>query len=159
MKKFFLIFISFVIAYSCFAIEPTRYLTKEQLSAYSAVKEATFKIKNNSDKDVSIFICTCLKNQNATDWEGAYEYVIPANSTEEIVFTGKYNPSKNFYGFGWYCEEYGFGNGGLDWWAKREPTINKKGELTYKEDGVTKTLNVNVYPILLEQLENNNIFE
>ncbi len=155
MKKFILLFISFIMVCSCFAIEPKRHLTKEELTAYAEQIECTiaiaFKIQNKSNEDKSIFICLVpnQKNENEPiDWEEAYEYIIPANSTEEVVFTGKYNPKKNFYGFGWYCNEYGFGNGGLDWWSKHKPVIDKEGRLTYEENGSRKW--INGLPILLE---------
>lgn len=155
MKKFILIFISFIMAYSCFAIEPKRHLTKEELTSYQEKIERTvaiaFKVQNKSDKDKSIFICLVSnkKNENQqSEWEEAYEYVIPANSTEEIVFTGKHNPKKNFYGLGWYAEDYGFDNGGLEWWSKHKPVFDKEGRLTYEDNGSRKALNG--YPILLE---------
>lgn len=133
MKKLILLFIGFIMAYSMFAIEPKRHLTKEELIAYEEKIESTitveFKIQNKSDKDKSIFICLVPehKENQSVDWEEAYEYVIPANSTEEIAFTGKYNPGKNFYGFGWCTEEHGFCNGGLEWWSKHKPVFDRGG--------------------------------
>jgi hypothetical protein len=154
MKKFILLFISFIMAWSCFAIEPTRHLTKEDIASYNERLERTeavsFKIQNKSNEDKSVFIFL-IKNKNGNqqiEYEEAYEYIIPANSTEEIVFTGKYNPKKNSYYFGWYCEEYGFGHGGLNWWAKSKPIFDKDGMLTYEEKGSRKSMNVT--PTLLE---------
>ena len=70
-----------------------------------------------------------------------YEYVIPANSTVNFVFTNECKRNKEFWGFGWVNNNSYISNGGADWWSRQgNIIINKDGYLTYLENNVRKNM-------------------
>ena len=98
-----------------------------------------YKITNKSDNDVSILM---IKKEIKTDEIlEVYEYVIPANSTVNFVFTNEYKTNKEFWGFGWVNNNSSISNGGADWWSRQgNIIINKDGYLTYLENNVRKNM-------------------
>ena len=106
---------------------------------FTKVVNYPYKITNKSDNDISILM---IKREIKTnEFLEVYEYVIPANSTVNFIFTNEYNINKEDLNFGWVRDDGFIGHGGSKWWSDQgNIIINKDGYLTYLENNVRKNM-------------------
>ena len=141
MKKIIILIMALMIGLSsAFAIDliEGRKVELSELD-FNTVVSYPYKITNKSDNDVSILM---IKKEIKTgEILEVYEYVIPANSTVNFVFTNECKTNKEFWGFGWVNNNSSISNGGADWWSRQgNIIINKDGYLTYLENNVRKNM-------------------
>ena len=99
MKKILVLMMTLIgLSVNMFAIENLIKGRKVELSelVFNTVVSYPYKITNKSDNDVSILM---IKKEIKTDEIlEVYEYVIPAKSTVNFVFTNECKISKEFWG-------------------------------------------------------------
>ena len=142
MKKVLVLIMTLMFGLSsAFAIENLIEGRKVELSELELTKVVSYpyKITNKSDNDVSILMIKREKKTN--EFLEVYEYVIPAKSTVNFVFTNEYKTNKEDLNFGWINNDNFIGYGGSKWWLDQgNIIINKDGYLTYLENNVRKNM-------------------
>ena len=100
----------------------------------------TFNIINKSDREVSFFIVKCYADTQIV--MEATEYIMPAKSTDTIVFEGVSGGKDAVaYNFAYWTEDDDIWWDNAKFWSdQKEIVVDKKGFLTWKDKGTTKQI-------------------